>query len=258
VETVDPQQCLSAALPPSQDECEATTLSCVCASDADCATLMGTNSQCVRASTGGQSCACKDGWLGPTCAIPALQAASSGDASRCAARGGVVDVVGVCCESTMVVNGTGHCCGAGFTTVDAAGACCESDTHVDACGVCGGTGVAVDALGECCTSSLPPSGICCVDAAGGPGVVDECGVCGGVNACGAAVTLRVSSAGLSTLNATTSALIVSTLAGQLGVAPSTIGNVTMSSGVGTGDATLRRALEAPRDRLLPVSVACDV
>jgi hypothetical protein len=152
-------------------------------------------------------------------------------------RGGVVDIAGMCCEGTMVVNATGHCCGAGFTTIDVAGRCCASDAHVDACGVCGGDGVAVDVLGTCCKSTLPASGICCVDGAGRSLAVDDCGVCGGVNACDAAVAFEVAAGASTTTDAALLSRLASAVASALGVSTASIDNVTLTLHDG---ATIRR------------------
>jgi hypothetical protein len=148
----------------------------------------------------------------------------------------------------MVVNATGHCCGAGFTTIDVAGRCCASDAHVDACGVCGGDGVAVDALGTCCKSTLPASGICCVDSAGRSLAVDDCGVCGGVNACDAAVAFEVAT-GASTTYTDVALLsgIASAVASALGVSTASIDNVTLAV---VDDATRRRLTSPLGARLL--------
>jgi hypothetical protein len=127
----------------------------------------------------------------------------------------------------MLINSTGYCCGPGFTAIDAEGRCCASDASIDACGVCGGSGVAVDVLGVCCSAALPPSGICCSDGAGRPGVVDECGVCGGVNACDTKVTMQVSGSP----SGDASVGIVAAVASSLGVPASTIRNLSsISSG----------------------------
>ena len=93
-----------------------------------------------------------------------------------------MDVHGVCCTTGAVDSVTGGCCDSG-ATVDAAGRCCNATAPVDACGVCGGGGVVVDVFGQCCSSSLPPSGQCCVS-----GNVDACGVCDGTNACKMSLT----------------------------------------------------------------------
>jgi hypothetical protein len=138
----------------------------------------------------------------------------------------------------MVVNATGHCCGAGFTTIDVVGRCCASDAHVDACGVCGGDGVAVDVLRMCCKSTLPASGICCVDGAGQSLAVDDCGVCGGMNACDATVTLEV------VLSVAADGALVTALlrvvATTLGVSTDSVALVTMVSRCTMRDKQCRR------------------
>ena len=75
---------------------------------------------------------------------------------------------------------SGECCPE-LWIADSVGVCCAPD-RVDACGVCNGAGVAVDVYGACCTSLLPPSGVCCGGLGGGGGV-DSCGVCSGDNQC---------------------------------------------------------------------------
>ena len=71
---------------------------------------------------------------------------------------------------------------------------CAASQRVDACGVCGGDGVAVDVVGTCCLSPLPPSGVCCPTGT----APDSCGVCGGNNECGAVVTAYLTPASVST------------------------------------------------------------
>ena len=173
--------------------------------------------------------------------MPAL--ASSGSET---CRDGVVDVVGVCCDSTMVVNATGHCCGAGFAAVDVNGHCCASLADIDACGVCGGDGVAVDVAGTCCHSELPPSGLCCADASGQPVAVDDCGVCGGVHRCGASVELTVELAASVTPDAALLGLVARAVADALSLSASSVSNVTLMRRGADGDA--QRLLSADHSR----------
>jgi hypothetical protein len=223
-QVVDSALCSSGAAPSSVAECVPTSSMCGCTSTSECLVSLSENSGCDIAS--GQ-CRCVDGWLGDTCSVPAL-VSRSGDACD----DGVVDIVGVCCDSTMVVNATGHCCGAGFATVDVTGRCCASSADIDACGVCGGDGVAVDVAGTCCRSALPPSGVCCADAAGQPVAIDDCGVCGGVHHCGAAVELTVEL--VASVPAASDALslvrITEALAVVLSLPSSLVSDVALSNG----------------------------
>ena len=123
---------------------------------------------------------CGPGWTGTGCSAVVIPVATGAPACS-----GVVDVNGVCCTSGVVDSATGGCCESGVA-VDASGQCCGADEAVDACGVCGGSGVVVDVFGACCSSSLPPSGQCCVS-----GNVDACGVCDGTNACEMSLTAMV-------------------------------------------------------------------
>jgi hypothetical protein len=219
-QVVDSALCSSGAEPSSESDCAAESSKCGCTSASECLASLSSNSVCDVAS--GQ-CRCVDGWLGDMCSVPAL-VSSSGEVCR----GGVVDIIGVCCDSTMVVNASGHCCGAGFAAVDASGRCCASSADIDACGVCGGDSVALDVEGTCCRSVLPPSGRCCADAAGQPVAVDDCGVCGGVHHCGADVELTIELSASVTPDAPLLLMVSGALADALSLPSSSMSNVTMT------------------------------
>jgi hypothetical protein len=133
---------------------------CACQGDHDC------TSAHTMCNTTSAQCVCATGWSGEACSVP----------PHVECEDGVFDVAGVCCEGYIDAV-SGLCCPQG-ASVDAMGRCCPRGV-VDACGVCNGTGVAVGNDGVCCTSPLPPSGMCCE----GGRQVDSCGVCGGDNHC---------------------------------------------------------------------------
>jgi hypothetical protein len=243
-QVVDSALCSSGAAPSSDSECAPASSSCGCTSTSECLVSLSENSACDIDSG---RCSCVDGWLGDTCSVPAL-VSSSGDACR----GGVVDVVGACCDSTMVVNATGHCCGAGFAAVDVNGHCCASSADIDACGVCGGDGVAVDVAGTCCRSALPPSGLCCADASGQPVAVDDCGVCGGVHRCGAAVKLNVELAVSVTPDDTWLTRAADAVATMLSLPPAVVSRVTMYDEADTGSSQRLLVRDAPLHRRVSV------
>ena len=207
----------SGARPVSTETC--VVAPCACAVDADCASV-GLYNSYVCGSDG--TCVCGPGWAGATCSIgtiPVTQPSDGGPVlTTCS---GVVDVYGVCCTTGAVDSVTGGCCESG-ATVDAAGRCCNATAPVDACGVCGGGGVVVDVFGQCCSSSLPPSGQCCVS-----GNVDECGVCDGTNAC--SVTLTVILHPYPGTEWNTSSVDNGALAGVIGVSSSDVSNTTVGA-----------------------------
>ena len=189
--------------PATQQSCSAGA--CGCVVSADCRDLAGHH---VCSSRG--VCVCEAGWVGSRCDV--IELISSG--ANCSSTA-IVDVNGMCCESSHAIDSvTGVCCSGAVT--DGNGRCCDADATVDACGVCGGDGVAVDVLGVCCSWPLSPSGMCC------NGTLDSCGVCGGTNDCVAVVTV------LLPVNAT-----ASSIATILGLPLSAIVNLTVLANNGT-------------------------
>lgn len=140
-----------------------TGVRCGCSSDAECVSVLGSDTGkavCVM-STG--ECECAENWTGPRCDVASL--------GMC--EGGVIDSAGSCCAG-LVDATTGRCCVSG-SSVDKEGRCCEG--VVDTCGVCEGGGKGVSVEGECCHHDMSAAGMCC-DVE-----VDVCGVCGGTNDC---------------------------------------------------------------------------